>query len=106
MASNGNGMAIPTLGKPTPPVRRSAGKRVSHRLFAKLRIEKGIPIPPEGPPAPETVADLVRSLKPTESILFPKSYRKGVYVYGHQCLGAGKYTVRKVKNGYRLWRVK
>lgn len=75
-------------------------------VLASLKIEQGVPLPPKNGAPAETIAELVRRLKVKESVLFPNSHAKSVYVYGYQCIGRGKYAVRKMSNGYRLWRTK
>ena len=71
--------------------------------FKKLKIEKGIAIPPDK--SKKGYVDALRRLKKGDSVVLPiPVYAAGRSAY--YVLGAGNYASRGVEGGTRVWRIK
>jgi hypothetical protein len=67
----------------------------------EFKIEKNIPVPPA---RGKGYAQVLRSLKKGESVVLP--IKEGASQLAHSNIGKGNYSCRKVKDGFRIWRIR
>lgn len=71
-----------------------------------LKIETGVPIPPHGREGSGHVQVALRALKLGQSVVLPVKSPGNAYTAAGKYIGKGKFTVRQVDGGFRVWRIK
>lgn len=69
----------------------------------EYKIEKGIEIPNRSGGG-LGYGEVLRKLKPGESVLLPIKSHSGAWTAGKYHIGKGKFVVRKDGDGHRIWR--
>ena len=72
---------------------------------ATFKVETSVKVPPRvkerGP-----FAKAILALKPGQSLLVKGKNLRNAQAHAHSYIGAGKYAVRKVDGGARIWKLK
>ncbi len=71
----------------------------------ELKIEKGIPVPPEGQSRGRYV-DVFRKMTKGDSVFIPEKRPSDMGPSVSRIWGKGNYRAVKEDNGVRLWRLK
>jgi hypothetical protein len=72
----------------------------------ELKIEKNVPIPiSTGRKGSGPIQTAMRALKKGDSVIIPGKSVGNVYSAARAYIGKGKYTVRAVDGGFRVWRI-
>jgi hypothetical protein len=69
----------------------------------EFKVESGIPIP-ERRAASKGYSSALRKLKVKQSILFPEADYMSINTTAARVLGTGKYAMRRIGEGVRVWR--
>ena len=75
----------------------------------ELKIESGIPVPrhPSGRGAKSALTIALEQMSVGDSFLVPRNLNiRSVRSCVVEKLGSGCYAIRKVSEGYRVWRIK
>lgn len=70
----------------------------------KIKIERGVPVPPRG--NHKGVSQGLRQMQPGQSAHIPEEYAKNLNAIAQSVFGVGNYACRREAGGMRVWRLR